>query len=293
MTTMMEFVTTGMAREETALSEVACASVLDAVKATREFGPSLFLSEPDTDPQFVNVNPKPGRNLADVVDLSGIENDPAFGEFVRGIVGDKWTVLSRKFIVGVPQGWLPDWLGVEVDVPIANLGPYIKPEYRDMTYFRGVDFHQDMIDWPDTPSDFVTVYVYLADTDENASPLWVVPYSHVFGATTFPHDIEITGSMLRYDDGRGHVGDFKINVLTGPAGSLYGWHACVLHGTKPHAASRERISLRYLIRQSGKEVTPLDRANEYVRGPLRLEQVRADLDRSGRHLIRGKVLSNS
>ena len=33
-------------------------------------------------------------------------------------------------------------------VNVANLGPYIKQKYRDITYFRGIDFHQDIIDYP-------------------------------------------------------------------------------------------------------------------------------------------------
>ena len=43
----------------------------------------------------------------------------------------------------------------------ANLGPYIK-KYRDVTYFRGIDYHMDQIDFPNSKkSDFVTFFLYL------------------------------------------------------------------------------------------------------------------------------------
>ena len=57
--------------------------VLDAlpglarIRATRDFGASLFLTEEafDADPQYTGVNPRPGRNL-----LEGLEDQLAFVE---------------------------------------------------------------------------------------------------------------------------------------------------------------------------------------------------------------------
>ncbi len=90
---------------------------------------------------------------------------------------------------------------------IANLGTYIKPEYRDITYFHGIDFHQDIIDWSNYLSNFITLYIYLSDTDKNSSPLFVTPKSHILGDTVFPHNIkDITDSSLIY---KNHLGGEK------------------------------------------------------------------------------------
>ena len=38
------------------------------------------------------------------------------------------------------------------DSHTVNLGEFIKPKYRDITYFRGIDFHQDIIENYQSPS---------------------------------------------------------------------------------------------------------------------------------------------
>ena len=78
------------------------------------------------------------------------------------VLGPRWRILDYKFVVGIDHDTLPQWLHEEIgDRPIANLGPYVKEKFRDMTYFRGIDFHQDILDFPDRESDFITVYIYL------------------------------------------------------------------------------------------------------------------------------------
>lgn len=106
----------------------------------------------------------------------------------------------------MPDSWIPDWVIHEIDsLGVANLGPYIKPEFHDITYFHGIDFHQDLIDHPNRKADFITLYVYLDDVDEGMAPLAVVPRSHIFGATTFPHKITLHDGQntLTYEDDRG------------------------------------------------------------------------------------------
>ena len=56
-----------------------------------------------------------------------------------------------------------------------------------MSYFRGIDYHQDQIDFPNSEPDFVTMYVYLNDTISKSSPLHVIEKSHIYGPTKFPH----------------------------------------------------------------------------------------------------------
>ena len=48
-----------------------------------------------------------------------------------------------------------------------------------MTYFRGIDYHMDIIDFPNRNPLFITMYVYLNDTDSTMSPLNVIK-NHIF-----------------------------------------------------------------------------------------------------------------
>ena len=65
------------------------------------------------------------------------------------------NIMLKKFVVGVPTDWVPNWVYEETNGQMtSNLGPYIKPIYHDMTYFRGIDFHQDIIDHKSRISDF-------------------------------------------------------------------------------------------------------------------------------------------
>ena len=80
-----------------------------------------------------------------------------------------------NFVVGVPTEWLPEWVKNDTeDLMDANLGAWIKPEFQDMTYFRGIDFHQDLIDHKSRLSDFITLYVYLDNVDMKMSQLMII-----------------------------------------------------------------------------------------------------------------------
>ena len=131
-----------------------------------------------------------GHNLAEKFDLSFIEENPVLQDSISKVLGPDYNILLKKFIVAIPLEYIPDWIKKDtMDISSTNLGPYIKSEYADMTYFVGVDFHQDIIDHKDRLADFITLYVYLDDVDENMSPLVIAPHSHIFGATTFPHNV--------------------------------------------------------------------------------------------------------
>ena len=76
------------------------------------------------------------------------------------------------------------------DALISNFNPYIKKKYRDITYFRGIDYHMDSIDVKGQDNHFITMYVYLNKTDEHMSPLNLIKKSHIYGHTSFPHFIK-------------------------------------------------------------------------------------------------------
>ena len=111
------------------------------------------------------------------------------------MVGSDHEILLKNFVVGVPDSWIPDWLKKKTEKQLAaNLGSYIKPEFRDVTYFRGIDFHMDLIDHANSIGDNITVYLYLNNVTSQMSPLNVIEGSHVYGATKFPHFLKNNSS---------------------------------------------------------------------------------------------------
>ncbi|MDA5193250.1 phytanoyl-CoA dioxygenase family protein [Govanella unica] len=275
-----------------------CAPVIAMARADRGYDQGLFLSEAefDANPQYKGVNPQPGRNLADRFDaeIKVIEETPALVAALTEVLGTDYQVLDRKFVCGVPETVIPDWLITRIKGnPVNNLGPYVRPEYRDITYFYGIDFHQDIIDWPARTSDFITLYIYLHEVTAADAPLYVLNQSHLLGATVFPHDLTLLDAGARswsYGDRRGQAIGSSEFRLTGPAGYCALWHPCTLHGTQPDKGDRERISLRYLIAR-GSGAAGIDACNEGLLGPLSLQATRVDLDPAGAAQMRANVIT--
>ena len=288
-----DFPKNGFVQLGSILDKGKCQNLLDQIHSTRSFDSDLFLSESEfkSNPVMRGTNPqKGGYNLAEKLDLSFIENNPKFKESMEAILGSNYTILLKKFVMGTPESIMPDWLlAYTKGHKVANLGPYIKPEYRDITYFHGIDWHQDIIDYPNFVSDFITVYVYLADTTEDTSPLYAVPKSHQLGATTFPHKIDIKSkNKLIYTNDLGKSEEFDYMMLLGSAGSVNFWHSSTLHGTQPHINSKPRISVRYLIQ---KQTTLIDLANRNSIGYHSLENTRIDLDLKGNNKLKGNSIN--
>lgn len=274
-------------------------ALLSSVAHTRRFDGSLFLTEAEyeADPVHRGTNPRPGRNLADTLDaqIARLEQDGALVDALIRVLGPGYKVMDRKFVVGMPHNEIPAWLRARIaDNNVNNLGAYIRPEYRDMTYFWGIDLHQDLIDWPARPADFITVYVYLEEVGPGDAPLFLMPRSHGLGADNFPHDLTLLDrdqGLSRYS-AHGASLEERVIRLTGPAGSVHFWHACLLHGTQPTAGDRRRISLRYLI-----EMDPdardcaLARVNAAIPYPLSIDQTRRDLAASGVAVLKGNYVN--
>lgn len=266
----------------------AASALLAKIRELRKCDRDLFLSEEafGADPQYVGVNPRPGCNLLERFDddLDFVEKDPAIAEAVSALLGDDYEVLLKKVICGVPSDIVPDWLKKRIEGnPVNNLGAYVRPEFRDVTYFYGIDFHQDLIDYKDREADFLTLYVYLHDVGRHDAPLFLLEDSHRFGGTLFPHDLTPSEDGWTYADGRGDQQNCRQVLLTGKTGFAAMWHACTLHGTQPDAADAERFSLRYLLaRRPGRDATGIDKVNAGLTGPLSMEATRRDLDERGR-----------
>ncbi|MEH2192960.1 MAG: phytanoyl-CoA dioxygenase family protein [Nostoc sp.] len=280
------------------INQQKCREVLEYTKSTRNFGLDLFSDEADfrVSPHYKGVNPVPGRNLLEKINLSFIEENEVLHPLLTELLGDDYYIVIKKVICGVPKEWIPNWVCSEIDnLPVANLGCFIKPEYRDITYFRGIDFHQDIIDYKNCYSDFITLYIYLDEVSELDSPLFILPESHTFGATTFPHDLvpsEHAPNGWAYSDRRGHRKLLQCQTLTGFAGDVWFWHPCFLHGTQPTVESRSRISLRYIIAKSATASnTFLDHVNSSINAPLSLENTRDDISEEGKSIMRGNTIN--
>lgn len=295
----MNFETLGYDRVDCQFEPAQLSALLEAVGRTRRFDESLFLTEAEyeADPVHRGTNPRPGRNLAATLDalIAPLEADAALTGALRRVLGPGHKIMDRKFVAGMPHDEIPAWLRARIaDNNVNNLGPYIRPEYRDMTYFWGIDLHQDLIDWPARPADFITVYVYLEDVGPGDAPLYLLPRSHSLGADIFPHDLTLLDraqGRTRYSAQGTSIEENALR-LTGTAGAVHFWHACLLHGTQPTAGDRRRISLRYLI-----EMDPdahgcaLARLNAAIPYPLSIDQTRRDLAANGVAAIKGNFVN--
>lgn len=293
---LSEFFETGIHNISKRVDANRAKELLDSVIKTRDFGPELFIDEKTfkKNPKFKGVNPIPGRNLAESFSEKTffIDDDIYLIENLKSVLGEGYKIKDKKFVCGVPVSWIPQWVKDYIsESGVKNLGPYIKPEYRDITYFCGIDFHQDIIDWPEVGPNFITMYVYLDDVNINDAPLHLIPKTHLFGATKFPHSLKkVSDCFWEYSDG-GNVSEvFEHKLLTGKGGDVSLWHPFVLHGTQPDTSSKPRISLRYLIQMSasgGEASCGLKFLNSKIKGSMELTSTRLDLNEKGEVIQKG------
>ena len=284
---LQDFADLGYHRFAEPADPAAAGRLLARLRADRRYDETLFQAEAefDADPQYRGVNPRPGRNLLERFDdqLGFVERDPAIVAGLTALLGPGYRTMDRKVVCGVPARAIPAWLKARIaGNPVNNLGAYVKPQYRDVTYFYGIDFHQDLIDYKEREADFVTLYVYLHEVTRADAPLFVLENSHSLGASVFPHDLHQTGTeRWTYRNGAEGSADCRQVMLTGEAGATAVWHACTLHGTQPDAGDSERISLRYLFGPAEGGRGGLHAVNEALGVPLALTATRTDLDAAG------------
>lgn len=296
-TPVEDFADTGLHRFGEILDPADCAALLADLKAGRDWGEGLFLEEAefDADPQHRGVNPRPGRNLLEGFEdrLAFVEQAPAIVEGLTALLGEGYRLMERKVVCGVPASVIPDWLKARiVGNPVNNLGAYVKPRYRDVTFFYGIDFHQDLIDFKGREADFLTLYVYLAPVGSADAPLFLLEGSQRLGASVFPHDLSREGDAWRYRSA-GREMLCSQRLLTGGTGHVAMWHACTLHGTQPDEADHERISLRYLFGKGPGTMAGIDQVNAGLLGPLALDDTRADLDAAGAARIKANAVNQA
>lgn len=287
-----DFIETGAHVFHAPVDADAATGLLAEIRSTRAFDETLFLGEAefDADPQYTGVNPRPGRNLLERFEakLGFVEQAPHIVEAITALLGADYEILNKKVVCGVPARSIPDWLKTRIHGnPVNNLGAYVKPQHRDITYFYGIDFHQDLIDYKDREADFLTLYIYLHPVTKADAPLYLLEGSHRLGGSVFPHDLtRVPDGAWLYRNGAHGETLTQQRILTGGTGFAAMWHACTLHGTQPDAADHERISLRYLVARSKGRASGMDAVNATLGGPLSLTATREDLDAAGAAVIR-------
>ncbi len=273
------------------VDEMLCEDLLTKIKEKQEISPDIFLLQEvfEKNPVYKGVNPVPGRNMLENFpqELDQVESSEGIVSVLDRVLGDSYGILNRKVICGVPESWIPEWvLSIIRENPVNNLGAYIKPEYRNMTYFYGIDFHQDIIDWPGRDLDFITLYVYLHDVGEKDAPLRLLTDTHKFGVDSFPHKLTLIETNENAWEYKSSVTNEKMNcdflTITGKTGNVGLWHSCTLHGTQPNQNTMARLSLRYLIaRHSDSKDAVIDKMNKNMDSHRFREDMRHDLDEEG------------
>ena len=275
-----------------------CKLLLKQVINNRNFK-KIWLSEKEFKKNKIlkTVNPRPGRNLIEKLDTTFIFSNKNFIKIINQILGEKWRVLDYKFVVALEKKMVPKWVfNFTRDAFIQNMGRFIKERFRDITYFRGIDFHQDIIDFPHKKSDFITCYIYLNDVDSDSSPLILLPRSHLYGAKTFPHKIKkINDKFFKYYKNSNQSMRIKPKSLIGRSGTMYFWHPCILHGTQPTFKDKFRVSVRILIEKNQVKGNYLiDKINKKISGNLFVNNSRKDINKkTGKYIIKGNFINKS
>ena len=261
-----QFKRSGVLEINELLDKDKCASIYKKILNDRNWGEQLFRSESEviSSPQLTKNNPGKGvHNLAEKFDLSFIENNQTIRNYLNLILGKNYYIKLKKITIAACDEWIPKWLKDKVSKALQpNLGSYIKEQYRNVTYFRGIEFHQDLLDFSDTNADFITMYVYLNDIDTTMSPITTIENSHIYGSTRFPHYLKEDkkdDNYIYYGIDENNCKRFKKKRLVGKMGSVYIWTGCTLHGAVPSKLSNDfRVSLRYTIKKQNSEKSIID-----------------------------------
>lgn len=233
-----------------------CQDIADQVIKSRPWDYSVIRDHDDifNNERHLNVAPlKGGYNLAEKFDLSFIEKNPALNQILNKILGSEHEIMLKKFVVSATENILPEWLKPIVEKKLdGNLAQYIKPEYRDISYFAGIDYHMDLLDYPNFNGDYLTIYIYLTDVEENQSPLNIISASHKYGATFFPHFLKTSNKKdkIFYSKDGAEFEEFETKKLISKKGSIYLWSALTIHGTVKSSSLSPRVALRYSIKKN-------------------------------------------
>ncbi len=247
------------------LAKKTCNKIVNLIQNDRQWDQNLFLDKKDYLKQKVKKKLNPGKNIQNLYNnfqLDFIEKNREIKKTLNKILGNKYNIILAKFIVSVPNSWMPKYVrDFCKKEPGINLNKFIKKKYRDVTFFQGLDFHMDSIDRSFKSNKFITMYVYLNDVTSKMSPIEIIEGSHKFGHVPWPHFLRKNRKKsVEFSIDNKNFSKFKKNALTGSSGDVFIWTSNTLHGTsKPNNKDKKfRISLRYLIEKKNRKKSLID-----------------------------------
>jgi len=260
------FITEGFLKFDNLINPSICKILYNKVKKERKWNKSLFLPEEqfkkNKDTKKINTG-KNIQNLIKKYNLDFVKENKNIIFILNKLLGKNYNILLAKFVVALPKSWMPNYVKkLNRKKPLQNFNKYIKKKFRDVTYFRGLDFHMDSIDWESQNNKFITMYIYLNAVNNSMSPLEIVKKSHRLGHSTHPHYIRnYSRKFLEYSKNNKKFYKFEKETLTGPAGSIYFWTSNTIHGTSPQVSEDDnfRISLRYIIEKNPRSQGLIDK----------------------------------
>ena len=227
------------------LNKDLCKKLNHDISKIRRISKNTFLSRKD----YSIKQKKNTKNILDNFNLDFIFKNKIFLKKIKFILGEDFELYAKRIICGIPHKFFPTWISPHMDLNHHNIGNFIKPKYRDIRYFHGIDYHQDFIDFSLERGNFITVYIYLSKVTKKMSPLNLLPGTHLGGPSIFPHNLNINKKKIIYKSDGGKVINSKNKMLIGDAGDVWMWHSCLLHGTEINTVSKPRFSLRLILRQ--------------------------------------------
>lgn len=250
------------------------------ILSLQPFDETLFLTEEEWEASpksHKNTNPGPLNNLLNEVQnqLGFVEDNPQLKALLSEILGPGWRIYLKKLVCRLPGRSIPGWVRHIIGDSTANsLGAFIRPQYRNISYYYDVDVHQDILEWPRQPADnkehrLLYMYVHLGEVTADNSPLCFFKESHRFGATPYQHEISHKqGTSWEYREPvQGRAMTTELWPLLGKAGHAAIWHPCLLHGSHPVQNDSVRLALRYVLaRDKQAEQCLLDGVNSAIEG---------------------------
>ena len=245
-----KFLNNGYYQFENTISKDECIKFNRFLKKNYKINKNIFLSEKDflnNKKKYKNLNPS---NVLDKYDTSFLFENNNFSSKLELLLGKDYLLCEKKVICSVPAKLYPKWIDRYQPANIPNLTPYLKPHYRDLRFFKGADFHQDLMDHPKHKANFMTVYIYLDKVTNSMSPLILLPKTHYIGPEAYPHNLELSMNKFRLKSKKNKIIKGNQVTIIGEAGTVWGWHTCLLHGTIPNKNIKPRYSIRLIYRQT-------------------------------------------
>ena len=290
-----EFLTSGLIDPKSKFKTAECLKILSSLRKEFSLGKNIFKTEHQylKNQTSIGVNPEVKKNnFALNVNLDFIEKNKDLKKTLTEILGKNYKIILKKFVVQVPEKWIPLWVKQRIKKEInPNLNRYILPKYQKLTYFRGVDYHMDLIEHKKEKVKFITLYVYLNKVGKSNSPLNIIEKSFKYGATKFPHKLKrLSKNKMIYNDEI-----FRKKLLIGGIGSFYIWSCLNLHGAEENKSNIPRISLRYKIKsknfKSKKNI--IDKLFNKIKGDDYLDKARTDVNEKNYQIIKKREIGKS